>query len=340
MDLSRAIDIELDRFHADGTDLDCGIFKVRTAQDFLNEGSLLETPKSLWKSLWYEGECCCLFSDANLGKSALAVQIGDHISKSQRVCFVDCELSCKQFELRYCNEQGMHYVFSPNFLRAELDVSQMLVEDNGSESFEARIIQSLEEITLRTNSKVLIVDNLTFLCNKSEAGDSAGLLMLQLLRLKRKYKLSLLIIAHTPKRNMFNPLTANDLAGSRKLFNFFDSVFGLGRSARDENLRYVKQLKCRFGAFEYGSDHVILCELKKIDSFLKFVEIGYCHENEHLRQQSQSDREALRQSVINLRQQNLSIRTIAERLGVSKSLIGKLCKSFEGNSIPVEEMPF
>ena len=42
-------------------------------------------------------------------------------------------------------------------------------------------------------------------------------------------------------------ITSNDLAGSKRLYNFFDSVFAIGKSAQDGGLRYVKQLKVRYG---------------------------------------------------------------------------------------------
>ena len=41
------------------------------------------------------------------------------------------------------------------------------------------------------------------------------------------------------------PLSQNDLAGNKKLFNFMDSVFAIGQSVNDENLQYLKQLKSR-----------------------------------------------------------------------------------------------
>ena len=55
-------------------------------------------------------------------------------------------------------------------------------------------------------------------------------------------RISILVLAHTPKRSLDCPITSNDLAGSKRLYNFFDSVFTIGKSAQDGGLRYVKQL--------------------------------------------------------------------------------------------------
>ena len=75
------------------------------------------------------------------------------------------------------------------------------------------------------------------------------------------------------------PITQNDLAGSKKLYNFFDSVFAIGKSAKDENLRYIKQLKVRYGNFEYGGNNVIVCAIEKADDFLRFVTLGHAAES-------------------------------------------------------------
>ena len=108
--------------------------------------------------------------------------------------------------------------------------------------------------------------------------------MIQLNNLKKKYGLSLLVLAHTPKRSLDCPITSNDLAGSKRLYNFFDSVFAIGKSAQDGSLRYVKQLKVRYGTYSYDGDNVIIYEIEKVDCFLQFVHRGYSTEKEHLKQ--------------------------------------------------------
>lgn len=85
--------------------------------------------------------------------------------------------------------------------------------------------------------------------------------MMKLISLKKRYNWSLLIIAHTPKRNMSNPIIQNDLAGSKKLYNFFDSVIAIGQSARDPGIKYVKQVKVRAGEYKYGADNGITYEI-------------------------------------------------------------------------------
>ena len=225
-----------------------GIVTIKPAEQWSIEAKQRPNPKELWLSLWYEGEVCCLFADSNLGKSIYAVQIANEIAKREKVIYFDFELSDKQFQLRYTDENGNLYKFPTNFLRAE--INREATTDLG---FEDAVIQSIEDSAITTGAKVLIIDNLTYLCIASEKGDTAGSLMMRLMQLKRKHNLSILILAHTPKRPLCNPITQNDLAGSKKLYNFFDSVFAIGRSAKDSNLRYIKQLKVRYGAYTYDA---------------------------------------------------------------------------------------
>ena len=62
-----------------------GLFKVMTANEWLELAKTSPIPEMLFGEFWHEGEICILFSDSNLGKSILAVQIADSISKGQQI---------------------------------------------------------------------------------------------------------------------------------------------------------------------------------------------------------------------------------------------------------------
>ena len=66
-----------------------------------------------------------------------------------------------------------------------------------------------------------------------------------------------------PKRDLSSPITQNHLAGSKKLYNFFDSVFAIGMSAKDNRLRYIKQVKVRAGAFKYDASNVLVYDRQR-----------------------------------------------------------------------------
>jgi predicted ATP-dependent serine protease len=305
----------------DNVPSEIGIFTIKTANQAIREAKQRPNPEDLWLTLWYEGEACCLFADSNLGKSIYAVQIATSIAEKQRVLYFDFELSDKQFQLRYTDEEGNLFQFPNNLYRVEINREAL-----GIDNFEDSVILNIEEAAVKTNAKVLIIDNLTYLCIATEKGDLAGSLMMKLMRLKREYGLSILVLAHTPKRPLTNPITQNDLAGSKKLYNFFDSVFAIGKSAKDSNLRYIKQLKVRYGNYTYDMDNVIVCSIEKVGSFLKFVNVGFAEEREHLKEQTENDITTLIENAKDLRSQGKSIREIASILGVSKSKIDRLLK--------------
>lgn len=298
-----------------------GMLTIKTANRTIKEAALRPNPDALWLSLWYEGEVCCLFSDSNLGKSIYAVQIATRISETKRVLYFDFELSDKQFQLRYSDEQGNLNVFPDNLYRVEINRESLDVAN-----FEEAIIGNIEQAALQTGAKILVIDNLTYLCIASEKGDVAGALMFRLMALKKKHGLSLLVLAHTPKRCLSNPITQNDLAGSKILYNFFDSVFAIGKSAKDSNLRYIKQLKVRYGNYTYDSDNVIVAAIEKVGTFLQFVNIGYATEKEHLKEPSEKDVSQEIENVKLLSGQGKSIRDMAKELNISKSKVGRILK--------------
>jgi hypothetical protein len=301
--------------------IECGMFRIKSANDTIKEAAQRPNPKPLWLTLWYEGEVCCLFADSGVGKSIYAVQISNEIAKGEKVLYFDFELSDKQFQLRYTDENGNLYKFPEQLYRIEVNPDSMDIDN-----FEDAIINNIEGAAIRTSAKVLIIDNLTWLCNNSEKGDAAGVLMMRLMKLKKKYGWSVLVLAHTPKRAMTTPITQNDLAGSKKLYNFFDSVFSIGFSAKDSNLRYLKQLKVRYGDYSYNADNVPVYQIEKVGCFTQFVFVEYSTEREHLKVLSDKDNDQLAIKVAELSSQGKSIREIAAELGISKSKAGRLIK--------------
>lgn len=299
-----------------------GIFTIKTANRTIQEAALRPDPISLYLGLIYEGELSCMFSDSNLGKSIFAVQIATKIAEQMKVLYFDFELSDKQFQLRYTDENGVLNQFPDNLYRVEIDRDALDV----SGDFEDAVMDNIEQAAVQTGAKVLIVDNLTYLCAASEKGDLAGRLMIRLMSLKKKYDITMLILAHTPKRLLTNPITQNDLAGSKKIFNFFDSVFAIGKSAKDENLRYIKQIKVRYGSFTYDSNNVIVSTIEKVGAFLQFVNIGYATEKEHLKEPSEKDVSQMIENIKQLRARGKSIREIAKELNISKTRVGKIVK--------------
>ena len=305
-----------------------GMLAIKKVNDSLSDASKMPNPVPLFLELWYQGEVSCLFSDSNLGKSIYAVQIAEQIARQHNILYLDCELSEKQFQLRYTDEiTGDLHQFPGGMYRAEIDNMHLDLKD-----YEDRILQNIEAAALQLLCNIIIIDNLTYLCNSSDKGVDAGLFMMKLMQLKKKHGWSILIIAHTPKRSLSSPITQNDLAGSKKLYNFFDSVFAIGKSAKDDRLRYVKQLKVRAGAFRYDSDNVIVYEIEKTGGFTHFEFKEYSTEREHLREQKETETLNRVENIIQLFQQGKSYREIAQEVGLSKSMVAKIIKQAEAST--------
>jgi len=310
-----------------------GLFLAKTANNWIKQAKTRPIPKMLFSELWFEGELCILFADTNLGKSILAVQIGNSISKGeairgftletikQTVLYFDFELSDKQFENRYSVKFEQHYNFDENFVRIEINPDAEIPEN---QSFEDFLNESLEQCIKETGARVLIIDNLTYLKNETEKAKDALPLMKHLKALKSKYGLSIIALAHTPKRDLTKPITRNDLQGSKMLINFCDSAFSIGESHSDKNLRYIKQIKQRNTEQLYDAENVFVCQIHKPFNFLEFEFVNFGKEWEHLKQHTEKDKENLSDKVLELNKQGKSLRQIGSELSISHTKVQRI----------------
>lgn len=310
------------------------VFILKSGSQWLKDASEKTQPKSLYLCLWYEGEVCILFADTNLGKSILAVMIAVMIARKialdQIVIYFDFELSDKQFEARYSNNFTNHYSFPDNFLRAEINPDEADYKEAGFASIEDYINHSIEQAIIESGAKILIIDNLTYLSAETEKAKEALPLMKHLKALKNKFNLSILVLAHTPKRNLSHPITRNDLQGSKMLINFCDSAFAIGESAKDKSLRYIKQIKSRNSEIVYDTENVLMFEITKPDNFLAFTPVQGVHtadEREHLQQHTKEDKEHIHQRVIELNKKGLSQREISKELCIGLGTVNKYINS-------------
>jgi archaellum biogenesis ATPase FlaH len=328
------------------------LFKLKTANEWIMEAKNKPIPKRLFGEFWFAGEVCILFADTNVGKSILAVQIANQISQGisvdpfhveagrNAVLYFDFELTDKQFEGRYSNNYKDHYSFDDLFIRVEIDPEAGIPEDT---KFEDHLMKQIEKLIEMTGAKVLIIDNLTWLKNELEKTTAAAGLMKHLQALKRKHELSILVLAHTPKRDSTRPIDMNDLQGSRILLGFADSCFAIGQSNQEAGIRYLKQIKVR--AVEKRFDHqaVVVCELAKSNgNFLEFRYLTTEREWNHLKQPEQAKLDQETAKIQELRNAGKSFRQIAEDLGISHMKVKRVLDRIdqEAGDRVGEEPPF
>ncbi len=301
-----------------------GLFLCRTANECIQTAKGQPMPKKLFRSLIFENELTILVADTGVGKSIFAVQIANEISTTERVLYFDLELSDKQFQGRYSENYEHEYVFNPNFYRV---VFKRRFEIPSGISYEDYFIDSLTTKIQETGAKIVIIDNMTrLITGDTDQAKNAKPLMDSLNNLKFDFDLTMLLLEHTKKVDTSKPIHLNDLQGSKMKANFADAVFTIGRSERDKNIRYVKQLKVRSCEVEYDSENVLVYEVIKQNSFLhlKFIEFG--SEYDHLKQLSDTDRENRHEKILELKSQGLSNTDIGRQLGISEGAVRKQLK--------------
>lgn len=309
---------------------------IKEANTWLDEAKNRPIPNMLFSEFWYENEVCILYADTNLGKSILAVQIADSLSSgnaitgfklqsnAKRVLYLDFELSDKQFENRCSEDYENHYNFNKNFLRAELNTSLELPKE--FKNIEEYLCAMLPKLITDNRVSVLIVDNLTFLSAENEKAKDALVLMKALKKLSVAHQISILVLAHTPKRDEYKPISKNDLAGSKMLMNFCDSSFAMGNSSQDISFRYLKQIKQRNTEHKYHSDNVVVCSLDKETNFLKFHFEDFDEESNHLKTSNTLSSDDKNEQIRFLISEGKNNIQIAEMMGCTEGAIRKRIK--------------
>lgn len=337
---------------------DPDLFYPRPMQDWMELAVTPPPEECLFGPFWRVGELAVLFGGTGTGKSALATQIADSIArghsfapfntaeypaiKPQQVLYFDFELNMSQLAMRYALIDGENkkqsfvnrYEFASFFHRTEMCWNGQVIE--GYDGFSDMFFRALDKLIYSYRPSVIIVDNITFLDRTTTSNASTALnIMRNLQDLKYFQQVSILVLAHTPKRRPWIPLTELDLQGSINLANFADSIFALGRSRSSTDMRYLKQVKVRTGRPIFNADNVPVFVFEKYDfaaesgrasegeerkNFLGFRFEEFGHENDHLDTELKGLRENSRR-----KKRDLSVVRAARKLakaGKSSAAIG------------------
>ena len=334
-----------DSFDNEYTTYRDSLFLTRSADNWMRLASYRGPLVPLFGEMWLSGELSVLFADTGVGKSVLAMQIAasiatgvpiapfDHAIEPQPVLYIDFELSEAQFAARYA-EVGPDgalsnpYAFGPNFIRAELPVTYEMPAEFQND-YRHFMQVSLRRALARTGARILIVDNITWLTRSTQGQVDALRLMKFLKQLKYEAGLSILVLAHTPKRHLARTLTVNDLQGSKMIANFADNIFAMGVSAVERNLRYLKHIKPRSTELKYDASNVIVYRLEKKQNFLGFTFTDYGTERSHLAGHlgpNYNEKTALKPLARELALQGKTQREIAAELNISLATVNRYLK--------------
>jgi hypothetical protein len=322
----------------------------RTANERLEDAKNQPDIRPYMDVFIQDGELVFLFADTGKGKSVLAVQIADAISKGnsimglenrmlpRKVLFYDFELSDKQFGNRYIDPDSKEaYSFSDNLMFIELDLIK--IAEDKTAKFEELLINKIGKDVSEKKGDVLIIDNISFLSMQdAQDGQVAQVLMKYLDQLKHSLGLTILVLAHTTKRNI-SSISVNDMAGSKKLVNFADGIIALGQCKSDPTNRYLKQVKARSSVTKFGEENVLECTIVKKDAFLGFENLGFCSEKELLKAESGDEElQEKKEEVYAMYLNGKTCRQIEEEKGIGKSTVNRWINEVK-KSVPCPTVP-
>jgi hypothetical protein len=191
---------------------------------------------------------------------------------------------------------------------------------------------------------VAVIDNLTSLLKKITETEDALELMHRLRLLKMRHNISMLVIGHTKKRDLGKQLTEDDMSGSKQLLNLCDSAFAIGKSVKESNVRYVKQIKARSAEYKYDSENVATFRVAKNGCYLCFEHTGFDAERDHLRERTDAELSELEMNIHALYQSdpNLSYSEIAKQLNTNKMRVSRVLKKMNklNNGVFNTQTPF
>lgn len=314
-------------------------FRVETLSDVLKRNKNVKPAKMLFGEFWLEGEFCILFGQANTGKSTLTTQIALGLSSGRsenecfsvesepkKILFFDLEMSERQISRRL---QGLQDV-GDNILRVDFNPDYLYDGATQESAFD-----SIKALIEEHKPDAVIFDNLSVIQPNNENAADATYFMSKLNSIKKKYGISILVVAHTPKIYQLKTLEITDLAGSAQNGNLADSVFAIGKTTQ-KNLRYLKQIKVRENEFTYDTDNVLLMELNNHGNWLHFNPIEQVEEYKQLTlSRSNENRDERDAELYKLYLKGTSIESIEDQFGLKRSRVYDIIKA-QKNSSPAE----
>ena len=291
--------------------------KVRSFNQCIEDASNLPHLTQLMGEFIYKGEVTFLVGDTGVGKSILAVNIAIALAKGDRVftdfvndggslntLYYDLELGDRQFQNRFPEAvypDNLHRgIYNPDCIGCDLDLSQ--------------IEKDIQEVA----AQVVIIDNLSALTLSSGVDAEIAIkFMNELIKIKKKYGITILVLAHTPKLPVNVPLRSDHMAGSKSLANFADNIFFIQKSSLGQDIRYIKLVKCRNGE---NKNPVHTIQIAKPERQVIVKYIGVSKELDHFFELD-NNKAAQKEEARAMRAERKTYEEIGEYFGVNKSTV-------------------
>ena len=258
------------------------IVTIQSKSDLFGNEENKKKAREVFGKFLYEGELSILFGDSGTGKSILANDIAFFVSggghtweglESPNIpsLYIDLEMTTKQFSSRYATAEPFIPV---TYRRAVLDISEL--EGNDIFPEVKNLITSMQ--AEKDAPKFIIIDNITNGFGSVMNANKMKKLVFEFKKLKEKFGLTIILIAHCPKRKKWTPLEKDDLGGTSDLMKFIDSSFAIGQSKCGKKIKYIKQIKTR----EDNGLMDVMSVMLDSEPFLGYKFLGYNGEIGHL----------------------------------------------------------
>lgn len=311
------------------------IFSSSKLDETIKKGLDEPALKLVFGDFIQSGELVIFFGDNGLGKSILATQIGYGIANGKKILglenqckpltclYYDFELTPRSYAKRYHNKMTdkTFVSFGDNFIRQQIDYQKIDDVRDFNEAIEQSFLSDVEQ----HKAECIIIDNITAISLKSTSDNNEAInLMRRLDKIRKEKNVTMIILAHTPKVISGIPIKKEHLAGAKQLSDFADSLFSIGKSAKDEKLRYLIQLKSRNGETIYHSKSVLVCKITQHDDgFLGFDLVGFDEEYKHLKDTQDVNKETI-DKIKELSEEGLSLRKIGTKVGKNKDFVKRV----------------
>ncbi|MBK9153556.1 MAG: AAA family ATPase [Chloracidobacterium sp.] len=286
-------------------------------------GQRIVLPTELFGPYWVSGETSLLFGPPGVGKSVLAVQIGDALARGRpidgfdgptrrhKVLYADLTHSDMQFQTRYSrfSETGLYlrsFRFAERFYRGRPSV-----DEEPFDWLRARLAGDRFE--------AVIVDDVTaFRRTRDGAGEAADL-MRRLARLRDEFRVSMLVLAPSDAPPRDRPISEVQLRRSRSLLAAADRAFALDPLPEHPDKKRLTGIRNCGGRKSRGGSVVPAGSTKQRNDGM----VAFCFNEHRVSRLDPATRELVRR-ITDLRQNGTSFRQIAKELQISKTRAARL----------------
>jgi DNA-binding NarL/FixJ family response regulator len=302
----------------------------------LQEAKTLPPLQPILPDFIFEGDMSIIFGGPNAGKTTLITQILELIASGkiiggfhseiikEPVVYLDLEMDSRKLAKRYEKNETEVYNFSEKIIRV-FHNREFVGKLKAKEKIELAI-----DLMRQYDSRILVIDNFSAMGVEHEKSIDALELMRTFRQVTVQVNGTVIVAAHTPKRNGNEILQLKDLAGSAVISNFADSVVGIGQDIRKANRRYLKGFKNRDAEKKYCGPQVLECEISKAENGLVFFEqIGTSLESHMLISDQEAEKIQRNNDILQMKSEGLSLNEIADKMGMNRNTVNTIIRRTE-----------